>query len=57
MRHRRTQTDSLRLSRLLLLFVCAFFSSSAARASDLEIVPMEVPYVGREIILSLQGEA
>ena len=57
MRHRRTQTDFLRFSRLLLLFAWTFLPSSAARASDLEIVPREVPYVGRETILSLQGEA
>ena len=57
MRHRRTQTDFLRLFRLLFLFVCALLPSPEARASDLEIVPRETPYVGRELILSLQGEA
>ena len=54
MRHRRTQTDFLRFSRLLLLFAWTFLPSFAARASDLEIVPREVPYVRRETILSLK---
>ena len=53
MRHQKTTFYFL--YSLWTLISIAYVCSSAAHAADLEIVQGEDVYVGREIVLSLQG--